>query len=90
MSPPGESSRDPFADRNQAALEALVHVAMSNGDISKRERSFLDRWADAAAIDQDTLEQMIEAEAAGDTTHELAGRDSRAGPRKLLGCRRHP
>lgn len=74
-SAPGESSRDPFADRDQAALEALVHVAMSNGDISKRERSFLDRWADAAAIDQDTLEQMIEAEAAGDTTHELAGRE---------------
>ena len=74
-SAPGESSGDPFADRDLAALEALVHVAMSSGDISKRERSFLDRWADAAGIDQDTLEQMIEAEDAGDRTHELAGRE---------------
>ena len=74
-SAPEESSGDPFADRDLAALEALVHVAMSSGDISKRERSFLDRWADAAGIDQGTLEQMIEAEDAGDRTHELAGRE---------------
>jgi uncharacterized tellurite resistance protein B-like protein len=74
-SAPGESSGGPFPHRDQAALEALVHVAMSDGDISKRERGFLDQWAAAAGIDQDTLEQMIEMEDAGGATHELAGRE---------------
>ncbi|MFT5734483.1 MAG: hypothetical protein ACI8WY_003165, partial [Planctomycetota bacterium] len=72
---PAHSSRDPFADRDRAALEALVHVAMGDGDLSRRERRVLDQWADAAGIDQDALEHMIETADPEDTTHEPAGRE---------------
>ena len=48
---------------------------MSDGDLSKTERVFLDQWASAADVEQLALEQMIEAANAEDATHQLASRE---------------